>query len=47
MVKLNTAEELADIYETEYYTDAMTGGQDKRMYREYPKVCVNLQTDVR
>ena len=32
MAELNTAEELDDINELEYGTDALTGGQDKRMY---------------
>ena len=45
MVKLNTAEELADIYETEYYTDAMTGGQDKRMYLYYQLINSLKQAD--
>jgi len=45
MVKLNTAEELADIYETEYYTDAMTGGQDKRMYLYYQLINSIKQAD--
>lgn len=35
MAELNTAEELDDIYEMEYWTDVMTGGQDKRMYLYY------------
>ena len=35
MVKFNTAEELDDINELEYGTDALTGGQDKRMYLYY------------
>lgn len=45
MVKFNTAEELADIYETEYYTDAMTGGQDKRMYLYYQLINSLKQAD--
>lgn len=45
MVKLNTAEELADIYETEYYTDAITGGQDKRMYLYYQLINSLKQAD--
>lgn len=45
MVKLNTAEELADIYETKYYTDAMTGGQDKRMYLYYQLINSLKQAD--
>lgn len=35
MAELNTAEELEDINEIEYGTDALTGGQDKRMYLYY------------
>jgi len=35
MDELNTAEELDDINELEYGTDALTGGQDKRMYLYY------------
>ena len=35
MAELNTAEELDDINEIEYGTDALTGGQDKRMYLYY------------
>ena len=35
MAELNTAEELDDINELEYGTDALTGGQDKRMYLCY------------
>ena len=35
MAELNTAEELDDINELEYVTDALTGGQDKRMYLYY------------
>lgn len=35
MAELNTAEELDDINELEYGTDALTGGQDKRMYLYY------------
>lgn len=32
MAERNTAEELGDVYEIKYSTDAMTGGADKRMY---------------
>lgn len=35
MAELNTAEGLDDINELEYGTDALTGGQDKRMYLYY------------
>ena len=35
MAELNTAEELDDINELEYGTDALTGDQDKRMYLYY------------
>lgn len=35
MAELNTAEELDDINELKYGTDALTGGQDKRMYLYY------------
>ena len=35
MVERNTAEELDDVYEIKYSTDAMTGGADKRMYLYY------------
>ena len=35
MAELNTAEELDDINELEYGTDALIGGQDKRMYLYY------------
>ena len=35
MAELNTAEELDDINELEYGTDALTRGQDKRMYLYY------------
>ena len=35
MAELNTAEELDDTNELEYGTDALTGGQDKRMYLYY------------
>lgn len=45
MAEFNTAEELDDIYETEYYTDAMTGGQDKRMYLYYQLVKSLKQAD--
>ena len=37
--------ELADIYETEYYTDAITGGQDKRMYLYYQLINSLKQAD--
>ena len=35
MAERNTAEELDDVYEIKYSTDAMTGGVDKRMYLYY------------
>lgn len=35
MAECNTAEELDDVYEIKYSTDAMTGGADKRMYLYY------------
>ena len=35
MAERNTAEELDDINELEYGTDALTGGQDQRMYLYY------------
>lgn len=35
MAERNTAEELDDVYEIKYSTDAMTGGADKRMYLYY------------
>lgn len=45
MVKLNTAEELDDIYGMEYWTDAITGGQDKRMYLYYQLINSLKQAD--
>ena len=41
MAERNTAEELDDVYEIKYSTDAMTGGADKRMYLYY-QLCVNV-----
>lgn len=38
MAERNTAETLDDIYEIKYSTNAMTGGQDKRMYLYYQLV---------
>ena len=35
MVEHNIAEELDDIYEMKNLTDAITGGQDQRMYLYY------------
>lgn len=35
MAERNIAEELDDVYEIKYSTDAMTGGADKRMYLYY------------
>lgn len=35
MAERNTAEELDEVYEIKYSTDAMTGGADKRMYLYY------------
>lgn len=35
MAERDTAEELDDVYEIKYSTDAMTGGADKRMYLYY------------
>lgn len=45
MAELNTAEELDDIYEMEYWTDVMTGGQDKRMYLYYQLINSLKQAD--
>ena len=45
MAELNTAEELDDIYEMEYCTDAITGGQDKRMYLYYQLINGLKQAD--
>ena len=45
MAELNTAEELDDIYEMEYWTDAITGGQDKRMYLYYQLINGLKQAD--
>lgn len=45
MAELNTAEELEDLYEMEYRTDAMTGGQDKRMYLYYQLINSLKQAD--
>ena len=45
MAELNTAEELDDIYEMEYCTDAITGGQDKRMYLYYQLINSLKQAD--
>ena len=45
MAELNTAEELDDIYEMEYLTDAITGGQDKRMYLYYQLINSLKQAD--
>lgn len=45
MVELNTAEELDDIYGMEYWTDAITGGQDKRMYLYYQLINSLKQAD--
>lgn len=45
MAELNTAEELNDIYEMEYCTDAITGGQDKRMYLYYQLINGLKQAD--
>ncbi len=45
MAELNTAEELDDIYEMEYWTDAITGGQDKRMYLYYQLINSLKQAD--
>ena len=45
MVELNTAKELDDIYGMEYWTDAITGGQDKRMYLYYQLINSLKQAD--
>ena len=45
MAERNTAEELDDLYEMEYQTDAMTGGQDKRMYLYYQLINSLKQAD--
>ena len=45
MAELNTAEELENLYEMEYRTDAMTGGQDKRMYLYYQLINSLKQVD--
>ena len=45
MAELNTAEEIDDIYEMEYRTDAMTGGRDKRMYLYYQLINSLKQAD--
>lgn len=45
MAELNTAEELDDIYEMKYWTDAITGGQDKRMYLYYQLINSLKQAD--
>ena len=45
MAEFNTAEELDDIYEMEYWTDAITGGQDKRMYLYYQLINSLKQAD--
>ena len=45
MAELNTAEELDDIYGMEYWTDAITGGQDKRMYLYYQLINSLKQAD--
>lgn len=45
MAEFNTAEELDDIYEMEYLTDAITGGQDKRMYLYYQLINSLKQAD--
>lgn len=45
MAELNTAEELDDINELEYGTDALTGGQDKRMYLYYQLINSLKQAD--
>lgn len=45
MAELNTAEELDDIYEMEYCTDAITGGQDKKMYLYYQLINSLKQAD--
>lgn len=45
MAELNTAEELDDTYEIKYLPDAMTGGQDKRMYLYYQLINSLKQAD--
>ena len=45
MAELNTAEELEDTYEIKYLPDAMTGGQDKRMYLYYQLINSLKQAD--
>ena len=45
MAELNTAKELDDIYGMEYWTDAITGGQDKRMYLYYQLINSLKQAD--
>lgn len=45
MAERNIAETLDDIYEIKYSTDAMTGGQDKRMYLYYQLVNNLKQAD--
>lgn len=45
MAEFNTAEELDDINEIEYGADALTGGQDKRMYLYYRLINSMKQAD--
>lgn len=45
MAELNTAKELDDIYGMKYWTDAITGGQDKRMYLYYQLINSLKQAD--
>lgn len=45
MAEFNTAEELDDINEIEYEADALTGGQDKRMYLYYQLINSLKQAD--
>ena len=45
MAELNTAKELDDIYGMEYWTDTITGGQDKRMYLYYQLINSLKQAD--
>ena len=45
MAEFNTAEELDDINEIEYGADALTGGQDKRMYLYYQLINSLKQAD--
>ena len=45
MAELNTAKELDDIYGMEYWTDAIMGGQDKRMYLYYQLINSLKQAD--